>query len=324
MKKSIAIILGILLVVATLSFSAWGKKTSNYKLKIAYSPVLCEASLHVAIEKGFFKQEGLDYETVSMGTPAKIDGVATGKIDAGFGMVGKFVVPLSNGLPMKITAGMHTGCIQIVTRRDTGINSISNLRGKKIGVASMVDAEIVITKRALAAVGIDISQGSSEVEFVIFNAPDLPVALEKGAIDAFTATDPIAAVSISEKGFKALLTTATDKPFADEYCCVSFVSSDVAKKYPDIAKKFTVAMMKASQWVEDNPKEAARMQIEKGYVAGALEVNAAALDSYKYIPSVDGGYNALLSYIKKLIDLKMLDSSNAKNLADKSFVRYKL
>lgn len=317
--KNSLIILSLLLLIITTG--GCGKETQEKnKLRIASSPVLCEAPIHIAASKGFFEQEGLDYELITLDTPAKIDSVAANTIDAGFGMTGKFIAPLVNGLPLKVTAGMHTGCIQTLTTVNSGINSIADLKGKKVGVASLIDAQIIATKRALAYYHVN----EDDVEFVVFPSADLPTALENGAIDAYTHSDPATAIAIKDKGFKPILNTATDAPFKDEYCCISFVTAKLAEEQPEIAKKFVNATNKAAQWIEDNPEEAAKIQLEKNFVTGFAELNGAVLKSYNYKPSIQGGYDALYIAIKAMADLKMIDGNvDAKELADKSFVYFK-
>jgi NitT/TauT family transport system substrate-binding protein len=314
------LLLAMCVSISIVGFTGCGKSMVNtYKLKVASSPVLCEAPIHIAIEKGFFAQEGLDFEVITMDTSAKTDGVAANTIDAGFGMTGKFVAPLTNELPLKVTAGMHTGCIQTLTKAGSGINSIADLKGKKVGVASLVDAQIIATKRALAYNNVK----ESDVEFLVFPAADLPNALENSAIDAYTHSDPATAIAIQDKGFKAILTTATDEHFKDEYCCISFVTTKLAEEHPEVAKKFVAATNKASQWIQDNPEEAAKIQIEKKYVTGSAELNGSVLKTYNYKPSIQGGYDALKTAIQAMVDLKIIKSNvNARELADKSFVNF--
>ncbi len=70
---------------------------------------------------------------------------------------------------------------------------------------------------------------------------------------------------------------------ADEYCCVSFVSTELADEHPDIAAAFTRAVLKASAYVTAYPEETAKIQIKGEYVRGDPEFNAEILKSYKYI-----------------------------------------
>ena len=56
--------------------------------------------------------------------------------------------------------------------------------------------------------------------------------------------------------------------------------------HPEAAAAYTKALMKASAYVQANPKEAAALQIENNQCSGDLEHNAKLLQSYNYQPSV--------------------------------------
>lgn len=93
---------------------------------------------------------------------------------------------------------------------------------------------------------------------------------------------------------------------ADEYCCVSFVSTELADEHPDIAAAFTRAVLKASAYVAAYPEETAKIQIKGEYISGDPAFNAEILKSYKYIPSVQGGYDALVNVANDLHNIGIL------------------
>lgn len=277
-----------------------------FHLRLAYSPSLCQAPLHVAVEKGFFAAEGIDAENIQIDPAHVQEAVASGQIDAGFGLIGKFLKPLENGLPIKFTAGIHTGCIKLAVAKNSPIRSVADLKGKRIGVSGLVGAETIIAKRALAAEGISVDEKKPEVEFVVFSRNDLGQAIEKGIVDAVGLGDPAISLLAKQYGLRILLDTAKTGDFAREYCCGSFVSVKFAKEHPAEANAFTRAVLKASVWVQQHPEEAARIQLEKKYVAGTVDFNTELLKSYNYIPSVKGGYDALLKGVSQLVEIGML------------------
>jgi NitT/TauT family transport system substrate-binding protein len=290
-------------------------------IRVSYATALCHAPLHIAIEKGYFAEEGLNVEAIPMDTAQMLDGAASGHIDAGYGLFGKFAAPLENGLPILFTAGIHTGCIKLVTTGDSAINSVADLRGKKIGVSLLADSPAIITKRALAAEGIGVTADNSEVEFVIFSNADLPIALQNGAIDAYAAMDPTVSVAVKEYGLKVLVDTGATQPFADEYCCATFVTTEFAKNHPDLAAAYTRAVMRAALWVEENPLETAKIQTEKAYVSGEAEFNAELLEGYVYTPSVERGDSSLYTTFEKLQEIGILQpGTDIGKLSDESFV----
>ena len=311
----LTILAACLLVLSPLQAKGEGKP---FHLRLAYSPSLCQAPLHVAVEKGFFAAEGIEAENIQIDPAHVQEAVAAGQIDAGFGLIGKFLKPLENGLPIKFTAGIHTGCIKLAVAKDSPIRSVADLKGKRIGVTGLVGAETIIAKRALAAEGISVDAKKPEVEFVVFSRNDLGQAIQKGIVDAVGLGDPAISLIARQYGLRILLDTAKTGDFAREYCCGSFVSIKFAKENPAKADAFTRAVLKASVWVQQHPEEAARIQLEKKYVAGTLDFNTELLKSYNYIPSVQGGYDALLKGVTQLVDIGMLDPIKRENI--KAFV----
>lgn len=298
-KKIISLLLSAGIIAA--AFSACASDGGNtpdggdeYVLKIGEAQgAICHAPLQIAMENGYLDEEGIKWERVDFGSGDIQAALGAGTIDCGFGLIGKFVQPIENGLNMVVTSGMHTGCTKILTRADSGINSISDLKGKNIGVSSLAGSEAVTAKRALYSAGIDISAASGEATFSVYSPADQPIALMNGAIDAIATPDPIATSAQNEYGLTVLLDTAVDTPYAQEYCCVSFVSAELAENHPDIAAGFTRAVLKGSAWVAAHPEETAQIQVDKEYVTGDVSFVADILKSYNYIPSVRGGYDAL-------------------------------
>lgn len=329
MKKKIAIILVAVLSIV-LILAGCGEKPAavksddDYVLKIGYSGSLCEAPLHMAIEKGFFEAEGLKVDVTKLAPGTAFEAVTAGKTEAGFGLLASLVQPLSNGLPIKITSGLHTGCDKVLAPKNSGINSLADLRGKRIGVPSMNSSPIIFAKRALADAGVGVSEKNMEVEFIVFSATDLPLALKNGAVDALAMNDPTASITQKEYDLKSIVDSAVDAPYKDQYCCSAYVRDNIASEHPEVAAKYTRAMQKASAWIQKNPDETAKIQVDKKWVAGDAAFNASVLKTYNFIPSVSGAYDAFGITAKQLQEVGMLDKNvDADALQKKSFIKFK-
>lgn len=112
-------------------------------------------------------------------------------------------------------------------------------------------------------------------------------------------------------GVKNCLTRNSEYP---EFCPTAALTDD------EIAAAYTRAVLKACAYVAANPEETAQLQIDGEYVSGDVFSNAEILKSYKYIPSVQGGYDALLNVASDLHDIGLLKAeTDVSALVGRSF-----
>src|SRR5262249_17334991 len=107
---------------------------SDTKIKVCYLGLTCEPPIFVAYEKGFFKEEGLDVELVKSDWDSMRDGLGLGNFQATHHLLMYMMKPIENGLDVKISGGIHTGCLRVQAGKKTDIKSVEALKGKKIGV----------------------------------------------------------------------------------------------------------------------------------------------------------------------------------------------
>ncbi len=294
-KKLFAFIVTLTLLSTLLFTGCAGSKAKtdgdDYVFKIGTANgSLCLAPLHVAIDNGYFEEEfsaaGIAYELVEIDIQQTADLVASGKIDACVGLAGSLIPQVDSGLEIAFSAGLHTGCTKYYVAADSDIKDLSDLKGKKIGVPGVSDSSVVALKRKLADLGIGVSTTNMEIELVVYNLTDLPLALANGAVDAVALHDPVATSAEEEYGFTKIFDLTEDEKFKNEYCCAAFVTTAAAEAHPEAAAAYTRAMLKASAYVQAEPENAAKLQIENEQCSGDLETNAKLLASYNYQPSV--------------------------------------
>ena len=296
MRKSL-LVGGAALALASLSFVGCNKKTaaSSEAQKVVrinfQTGNLCGAPVHVAWKMGLFDEElakigqKAEFVQVVEGGATLAEMIGSGKVDAGYGLYATQLQAMENGLPIVYTSGIHIGCTKYYVKGDSPINSVADLRGKKIGVPGLADSSVMNLKRKLMDVGIGVTADNNEVEFIAYSSADLAIALNNGAVDVIGAHDPVATKGELAYGFKKILDTGTDEKFVKEYCCQQFVTQKLLTENPEGAAAITRALQKASAFVEAEPRVAAQLQIENDLVAGDLDFNAKLLDELNYQPS---------------------------------------
>jgi len=260
-----------------------GSKDGMPKIKICYLGLTCEPPIFVAYEKGFFQEEGLDVELIKSDWDSMRDGLNLGRFHATHHLVMYLVKPVEAGLDVKLTGGIHTGCLRLQAGKKTGIKTAGQLKGKKIGVTHMGSPPFLFASRVLVAQGLD---PQTDVEWVTFPGEAMGLALDQGRVDAVASAEPIGTMLIARDQVDNVSDQAIDAPYDDEYCCAVVVNGKFASEHPAAAAKVTRALLKGAKWVSVNPVAAAKLAVEKKYVASTPEINAQAIRALKYEPGV--------------------------------------
>lgn len=312
-----------LLVVAALGFTSCAKKTDEVAIVFSRGG-LCLAPLHIAQINGYYKEEfdraGVSYRFEEVDAGSTFEVVAAGKANASATLSASTVPSIDNGLAIAFTAGLHTGCTKYLVRADSPIKTIDDLRGAKIGVVSLGDSATVNIKRILFERGFKVSGDNADIEILVYGANDMPLALQNGAIDLASLHDPTAYIAQHEFDFRILINTLEDHKFANEYCCQTFVTRELAKKNPKAAAAYTRAVMKGAAFVKANPEEAARLQIEHKFVVGDAVTNGEILKILNYNPSVTAAQKTVQNIILELKAMGEVKAADPSKMAAESFV----
>jgi NitT/TauT family transport system substrate-binding protein len=293
-------------------------KTGLTKIRVGYIGLTCEAPIFSAVENGYFKEEGLDVELVRCQWAQYKDVLALGGFDITHHLVMYFLKPIELGLDVKFTAGIHRGCLRVQAGTKGNIHTIEDLRGKRIGVPGMGTPPFVFANRVLGAHGIDPSR---EIQWKVFPAGELGLALDKGLVDAVANSEPIGTLLLADGKVRNIADQAVDPPYKEEYCCAVIVNGKFLKNNPKAAAAGTRALLKGAKWVNTNPAAAARLSVEKKYILSSPELNAIALSHLHYLPSVSGAKFAVDSASAEMKQAGMLGPrTDVNELARRAFV----
>jgi NitT/TauT family transport system substrate-binding protein len=311
-----------LLAIAALLLCGCRKNASSggasNKIRVGYIGLTCEAPIFSAVENGFFKEEGLEVELVKCEWANYKDVLALGGYDITHHLVMYFLKPIEQGLDVRFTAGIHKGCLRVQSSTKGNIHTVQDLRGKRIGVPGMGTPPFIFANRVLGANGID---ASKDVTWRVFPAGELGLALDKGEVDAVADAEPIGSLLLADGKVRNVADQATDMPYKDEYCCAVIVNGKYLAANPKNTAAATRALLKGAKWVEANPAAAARLSVEKKYLASNAELNTVAISHLRYVPSVSGADDAVKSAAAEMKVAGMLSpSTDVAALAQKAFV----
>jgi NitT/TauT family transport system substrate-binding protein len=188
-------------------------------LKLTWNAsAICTVGVPVAQQKGYFTKRNLDVDLINFGgsTDQLLEAIATGKADAGIGMALRWLKPLEQGFDVRITTATHGGCMRLLAAKGSDITSLEHLKGKTVGVADLGAPDKNFFSIRLAKLGYD---PLTDVDWKVFPADLLPVALQKGEIQAFTLGDPLGWVIRDRDGLTEVATNL-DGEYAHRACCV--------------------------------------------------------------------------------------------------------
>lgn len=173
-------------------------------LKIAYSDWPGWVAWEVGIAKGWFKKKGVDVEFSWFDYVASMDAFAAKQVDAVTMTNGDTLVTGATGAKgvMILINDYSNGNDMLIAKK--GINSIKELKGKKIGVEVGFVAHLLVLKALESA-------GLKESDVTLVNVPtnETPQVLASGDVDAIAAWQPNSGQALKlVPGSKALFTSA--------------------------------------------------------------------------------------------------------------------
>lgn len=275
------------------------------KITLGHTGGVCEAPFFMAYEKGFFKEEGLDVTLVQGDGNFRKEGVATGKLDATDSVLMGWMMPFVEGMDIKITTGIHTGCMDILVPVNSAVKSIKDLKGKTIGVSGAIGsgAHMYATGAMLEA-----GLSDKDVTWKAYPNPELIQALAKGEIDAIASPDTLAETWIKDGKVKMLSSMAMDAPFNGETCCHLVVNGERLRNDPEAIRRLTNAVIKGAKWVNENKEEAVEIMLAKKYTQGDKETNLKLLNSYNYNTDNVLGKKAVTKAAERFVKAGILPS----------------
>ncbi len=255
-------------------------------LKLTWNATaICTVGVPVAIQTGIFKRHNLDVETINFGgsTDQLLEAIATGKADAGVGMALRWLKPLEQGFDVRLTTGIHGGCMRLFTNAASGINGVADLKGHTVGVTDMAAPDKNFFSIVAAKLGMD---PQADITWRAFPADLLSVALQKGEIQAFALGDPLGWMVRDREGLKEIANNLQGD-YAHMSCCVLGVRGALIREDRVTAAALTQSLLEAQDWVFANPDGAA--EIYAPYSKAKPAQLAAMLRSHTHDHHPSGG-----------------------------------
>lgn len=176
---------------------------SGAALTVAYSDWPGWVAWDIAIQKGWFKEAGVDVEFKWFDYVPSMDAFSAGKVDAVCMTNGDALVTgASGGKSVSILVNDYSDGNDMIVARP-GINSVAQLKGKTVGVeVGFVDHLLLL--HALKSANLK----ESDVKLKNIKTDETPQALKSGGVDAIGAWQPSSGAALKEvPGSKAIFSS---------------------------------------------------------------------------------------------------------------------
>ena len=228
-------------------------------IRLRKSPALCFAPSYVVTE--FLRAEGFDdvQHLDVRGTNKSWDVMEAGGLDFLMNFAGAVVAALDNGRAMTALGGLHVGCYELFAHEP--IRSVSDLKGRRVGIYSFDTAAHVYISMMAHYVGLDPKR---DIEWVT-GGPKAMEMFAAGETEAFLGFPPEPQI-LRARGFdRVVLNTGLDRPWSQYFCCVVYGARDWVQAYPVATKRFLRALYKAAAYCTAQPESAAKQMVADGF-----------------------------------------------------------
>lgn len=229
------------------------KELKEVNVLLDWYPNAVHSFLYAAEEQGYFKEAGLKVNLITpAGTDDGIKLVAAGKADLAISYPKQIILARGENIPVKsVGAIVRSSLNQLMVRKDSGVKTLKDLEGKKVGYASFdIDKETV--KAMVAQAGGD----PSKVEFVDVGY-DLMPGIETKQVDAIIGGYiNHEKILLEKKGIELETFAPSDFGVPNNYELAFVASDDAIKNNNDTIQAFLGAAKKGFEYTQKNPDKA--------------------------------------------------------------------
>jgi NitT/TauT family transport system substrate-binding protein len=283
------------------------------KITIATTLHAGAAPLYVAVEKGYFKEEGLDV-TLAPFTSGKAGLAAVLDSKADFATVAEIPLALAamQGERIAIVATFFSGARdhKVIARKDRGIAAPLDLKGKKIGATAGTNSAFLLD---LVLASVKLSR--ADVRLVNLKPEEMLAALTKGEVDATSTWQPTLGVLQKALGPNGVMFDGFDIQGIFTVTLNLAGRQEFVKARPETVSKTLRALVRGSEFVRANSDEARRI------TSAAVGVDEALLreiwDGYRYSVRLDQSLPIALEDTSRwAIKNRLIDARAVPNYSD--------
>lgn len=227
--------------------------SADTAVNVGVTSSISDAPIFIALDRGFFTEQGLSVQLVPFATPEDIIApLNAGQVDAAIGVPSATLYnAIGTGGTMRIVADMGSATpdfgynLLVVRKALSGkVKAIRDLKGLTVADAAAGTPSTSTLNEALKSDGLTLA----DIKNVKMSFADMEAALKAGTIDAALFPDPEVSDAV-DKGYAVALEPG-DEFYPNQELVVLLYSGNFIKT-PDVASKFMVAYLKGVRFFLD-------------------------------------------------------------------------
>jgi NitT/TauT family transport system substrate-binding protein len=224
------------------------------------TPSICHAPQFIV--EDLVRAEGFtDIRYIEGASSAEInEALVRGKVDFNTHFAPQWVSAIDGGGPITILGGVHVGCFELFGKE--GIRSISDLKGKSVGVTALGSSDHLFVSIMAAHIGLD---PVNDIHWITSQSPAPAELFAEGKIDACLGLPPVPQDLRARHVGHVVVNSAMDRPWSQYFCCMLAGNRDYVQTHPVATKRVLRAIMKATDLCTSDPTAAAQRMVSGGF-----------------------------------------------------------
>ena len=262
MKKLFLLLISIMLVTTVgCSKKSSQKENEQNAIRIGFFPNVTHTQALVGRGSDIFtnkidKDYKVEWNKFNAG-PAELEALLTEEIDIGYIGPG----PAVNGFKvsegdLQIIAGASKAGAVLVKGKNSDIETIDDLKGKKIAIPQYGNTQDIVLRGLMKDNNLKDTVRGGSVEVVQAPNPDVKMLLEEENIDAAFVPEPWGSRLEKEIGAKIVLDYNETWRAGDYSSAVVIARREFVEENPEVVKQFLEAHIETTEYINNNPKQA--------------------------------------------------------------------
>lgn len=239
-------------------------------VRVGYVNILSNAPAVIADREGLFARHGLQAEVKPFATgPVLYRALAAKQVDIAYAGIPALTNWAAQGLPVKVVAKVDDGRFLLITRGDSPVRQVTDLRGRTVGSTGRGSGgDLLLRGFLLKEAGL---APDRDVTIADLQSSTLEGALDTGSVQAAFLGEPFASYALL-RGKRAV----ADAP---DPALVVVVRDELLRDRPEVVRRFLRAHLAAIERLNQSPQETNQV------LAAAFQFPAVELEGRRYQPS---------------------------------------